>query len=150
MSEEKKQTAAERLAALQAERAAFAKEREAKLAEPAAELALAREESLFKADQAFAAAQDEHGPDSVARVDTAAGTIIVKKPTKILHHWYNEQDDKVKFKASTLEKYVRPCRVWPAVEKYEAIIEAVPNALYECANAVATLAGAKRPDDIAK
>lgn len=123
---------------LQARRAAFAAEREAKKAAIDAAEAVERERRAFEEDEALAKAQDELGFDAVELVPSLVGATIVKKPSQVLYRNFQETG---KPTANSFEKLVRPCLVYPTVAQWERIIKEQPAALTDCANAVSRLAG---------
>lgn len=128
---------------MRAKRAAFEEARAAKLVE-SPEQALARETRDFADAEALALAQDAHGVDNVALVPTRYGGVVVKKPKKILHDWFSEQP---KLKSADLLKYVTPCRLHPDAAAFDRIIDQQPQALIDCANTCARLAGVKSPEE---
>lgn len=144
MSDEKELSPLE---AIKAKREALAAARAAKLAPVLEAVAVARETQALSDDEAFAAAQDEHGIDNVARIETVLGAIIVKKPTRALYSWSQEQK---KLDAVTLEKLVAPCITAAAVggkstpdpARFALMLREQPHCLVDAANACAELAGA--------
>jgi hypothetical protein len=121
---------------------------EARRAEPEdleAEVVLAEREA--REAEALADAEREHGKANVAAVTTRMGLVIVKRPHTVSFKKF--QDDS-KFDTTSLERFVRPCRVYPDVIAFDRILDEQPGVLAQLADRCAYLAGARKAEDAGK
>ena len=134
----------ERIARAQEQREQAEQKREAMRRSPA-ELRkqLEREEQAAKDAEALLAAEQEHGVNRVASIETEEGLIIVKRPNP-LH--FKRFQDKDKHKVDDFEQLVRPCVIHPSKARFDEICENLPATLMRCANAVVQLAGFRARD----
>lgn len=108
-----------------------------------------REELALANDKMIASAVSEYGELGVmiATVDTSAGVVIVKRPNALL---FRKFQDEGKFTTAAFHKLVSPCVVCPSPDRFEQVINELPAVLSRCADAVATLAGAKAQEQEGK
>jgi hypothetical protein len=133
-------TPAERLEAAARARTELAKARAAKAAAAETAALADAEERALADDLAFAEAEDAHGAGKIARVETALGAVIVKRPSQPA---YRKFQDSAKATTLEFEKLVRPCLVYPTDAALDRILEEQPGVLAELATAVARLAGTR-------
>lgn len=88
--------------------------------------------------EAVLRATEEHGADKIAKVYTALGVVIVKRPNPVL---YKRFRDKESTKTADLEQLVRPCIVYPDASRWDLICEEQPATLDRVADHVVSLAG---------
>jgi len=138
-----------KLAELRARRVALEQAREARDAERELKRATAREEQAIADEEAIAAAEREHGEMNVMIrvVNTAAGTVIVKRPNHLL---FRKWADNGKSGSEDLEKLIRPNVIYPAIDAFDRMIGDQPGIMTDIGNAVAWLAGARAKENAAK
>lgn len=123
-------TPAERIEAIQARRAELHRERDAARAIADEEREADELEALYKLEV-------EHGSDRIAVVETAMGRIVFRRPTSLeFRRW----QDGSKHDSSALEQLVRPCVLYPAKTRFDAVLEEYPAVLVLAGDAVSYLA----------
>jgi hypothetical protein len=127
----------DREAELKAKLAALKAEREAKLAPTEADRVAALERDLADAE-AYAKAQDTHGPTNVLGVKTASGVVIVKRAN---HLSFKKFVDKNDFTTPALEALIAPCLVHPSADQLDHYLEIEPFKLQAISGAISRLAG---------
>ncbi len=110
-----------------------------------AEAAQARELESLELEEKY---DKELGPRGAffEIVDTIEGPIVLKLGEAVLHTRFSES----KVTAADIHEYVYPCVVHPTKEKYLEIVGRRPALALRCANALATLYGAKANADAGK
>ena len=125
----------------------LAKAREAKAAKEkaAAEAAEMLELETLELETSL---EKEHGPRGFGFeiVETPEGPIAVKLGDSVLHKRFSES----KIDEASMHDYVYPCVVHPAKDKYLEIVGRRPGIVLRCANALASLFGAKANADAGK
>lgn len=133
---------AEKLAAVKAERARIAKEREDREEANALAAELEDESRKLDEDKAIDAAETAYGPleKKIAAVHTPAGLVIVKKAHHVLFKRFQDSGE-----ASTEEFYklVTPCVVYPDKAAFASMLQESPGIIGQVASAVSRLAGVK-------
>lgn len=134
------ETYEEQLAKARARRLELEAAREKREAEAAKRRELEDEERGVRDEEAIAKAWEEHGEPgvNVEVVRTRFGAIIVKRAPGPL---FNRFIDTNKGKTEDAKKLVYPCLVYPTKDRFDEIIETVPLALSDAANAISRLAG---------
>jgi len=96
-------------------------------------------EEIEAADiEAKRAAEAEHGADRVAFVRTSLGCVILSAPNHIIYKRFRDNEST---KTADLEKLVRRSLVYPDVNKFDRMLEALPAILDRSANKIVELAG---------
>lgn len=110
-----------------------------------AEAAAERELEVLELEEDL---EKKHGPRGsyFEIVETAEGPIAVKLGEGVLHTRFAES----KVTPTDIHDYVFPCVVHPSREKYLEIVGRRPAVALRCANALASLYGAKASADAGK
>jgi hypothetical protein len=135
------------LRALMAKRARLAEEREARHSLSTAEQLVVAKRAL-EADEALAKAEEQYGKRAVGivRVDDERDgrAIIVKRPNMTMFkRWIDAPKED---KGKEVEKLVRPSRLYPDAEAFDALVEELPFLMTRCADMCITLAGVRKND----
>lgn len=140
---------ATRLAELRAKRLGMEQARESREAARIAAKAIAAEEHAIADEEAIMEAEREHGEIDVKIriVHTSAGTVIVKRANNLL---FRKWADNGKTDSQDVEKLIRPCVVYPAIEVFDRMLNDQPAIAFDVANSVAYLAGARAKEHAAK
>lgn len=127
------------------ERLAKARDAKAKKEKAEAEAAEARELEVLELE---ASLEKEYGPRGTGFeiVETVEGPIAMKLGEAVLHTRFAGS----KVDEPAIHEYVFPCVVHPAKERYAEIVARRPGIGLRCANALATLFGAKANADAGK
>lgn len=137
------------LAELRTKRLALEQAREARDNERATAKAIAAEERAIADELAIVEAEREHGEMNVKirLVRTPAGLVIVKRPNHLL---FRKWADNGKNDSDDLEKLMRPCVIYPAVDVLDRWLSEQPAIVVDIANACTWLAGARARENAAK
>lgn len=137
-------SADDKLAAARAERHKLEQAREQRALASASSAELETELSAIEAEKAIAQAEAEHGPvgKKIRVVNTPAGAVIVKRPNHLLYRKFLDSD----IDTQEVEKLVRPCVVYPAIEKFERMLTDQPGILAAVSDAVTHLAGFRKKE----
>lgn len=143
---------AAQLKATRAKLAALAEKRTQRAAvreqDPANQLARA-ERDLADAE-GLAAAEEKEGTEEdgkIGLVKTDLGLIIIRRANPTA---YRRHSDAGKTSCVAQEMLVRPCRVYPSVDRFDLIIQELPYVLTACADKVVELAGYQQKDTAGK
>lgn len=147
-----------KLAAVKAERAAKAAEREE--ATRAKRLAdqIAREEQAAKDDEKFAELLEEHGEGFITRVNTRFGMVVVKAADPMVHRRFCDEMGRAdhpnpKVRTSmhdAAEKMVRHCLVYPDKAAFDELARKVSGLIGVAANEAYELGKPQVEEDAGK
>lgn len=134
-------TPEERLAEIRAQRAALADEKSRRDAERSVQDLIEAEELALKNEQAIACAESEHGPVGklIEVVKTGMGVVIVKRSNPMFYRRFQRSTQT----EADIDKFVRPCIVYPDSTRFDVINDCEPHTIIKCANAIAELAGVR-------
>lgn len=144
MSNEATEAQKARLADLRAQRAQIEAERTAREQERSIEQQIADEAIALDDERAIAKAEADHGQvgKAIGVVKTSLGVVILKRSLAVKFRRFQEQE----IDAAAIEKFVRPCLVYPDLAKFEALVDELPAVWGMCANELSVLAGLKRKE----
>lgn len=99
--------------------------------------------------EAVAACVSRYGAlgSKIAAVYTDQGVVIVQRPNGVAMKAFQDLEAP---RMQDVEVLVRPCVVYPARDKFDAMIADQPVILTRCSSAVVELAGAKRKESTGK
>ena len=138
-------TLEERKAAALAKKAA-ASERIHKLTPSAEETEIALLEREANEAEEHAKAVESYGHDSIARVRTPGGAILVRRPSSAEYRRFFDVD---KVTAANSLAFVRP-HVVSDLARFDALIDAYPACIGHCLRACNALAGAEEVQEMGK
>lgn len=133
--------AAEKLAALRAQREALADAAAARL-EVSDDEAVAIEEKLLAEDLALDKAQSEHGAKAVRLVRTDVGAVIVRRPHVAAYRKFQDGESSTQ----VTEELVKSCLLYPSKSEWDKLMNVQPGVLTKVANACVELAGFRLSD----
>jgi hypothetical protein len=90
----------------------------------------------------------KHGGDeNVKRVDTKAGTVVLRKPTRAEYKRFRSLFWDEKRRSDAIEMLVRDCVAFPPKEAFAAMLEDRPGIADRCGNVALELAGIVGDDE---
>ena len=145
LTDEEKATIAaaeERIGKARAQRAALSEQREAQKRIARVLQEAEAEEQAGRDDETCARLEAEHGKmgEKIARVDTAAGMVVVRRPQQaVFRRWQSKRDDSLL--PEHLEKLVFDSLLYPSKADFGRMLEELPGIIVRTADAVIDLAG---------
>lgn len=86
-----------------------------------------REENASRDASAIAKAEEDHGSEKIAILETELGSIVVKRPHHLHHRTLANKSGALT--TDDLLKYIKPCVVYPDARTLEAWLEELPGVL---------------------
>jgi 5'-3' exonuclease len=97
-------------------------------------------EQAIADEEALAKLIAEHGPlgQKIEAIHTDMGLIVVTRPHTLK---FRRFQDRGKFDTDEISQLIRPCVIYPALPRFDAILEELPASLARVGSAVIALAG---------
>jgi hypothetical protein len=87
--------------------------------------------------------EEKHGleGDKLAVCRTDKGMVVMTMPLAVVWKRFASLKE---IKPEDVDRFVRPCVIYPSKEEFNALVDNLPASLIQCGDALATLAGVRR------